>query len=320
MRLVFFGSGGFGCPSLRRLCGGGHEVLRVVTQPARPGGRGHQPQPTEIARLSSELALPCVEAAAVNEPALLQDVTALRPEALVVIAFGQKLQAGWLRLPGCRAINLHASLLPKYRGAAPIHWAIINGERETGVTVIELNEVWDGGAILGRRAMRIRPGETAGELHDRLAELGPELLLEVLEQMARGQDRPQPQDERQASRAPKLRKSDAALNWSQPAERVVNWVQGTWPWPGAYSTLRQTNGRTERVTFARAKVAESSGSTGDSAAGEPGSVAPDLNICCRPGRLRPLEVQPDNGRLMSYEEYARGRHLQAGDRFEAGQA
>ena len=171
MRIVFLGSGDFGCSSLRRLQECGHALLQVVTQPARQSGRGRKVKPTAIAALAAELKLPCVETANVNAADVVTKIRAFEPEVLVVIAFGQKIGKELLQIPNCRVINLHGSLLPKYRGAAPINWAIINGETETGLTVIELNEQWDAGDILGQVKTQIQPTQTAGELHDRLAEM-----------------------------------------------------------------------------------------------------------------------------------------------------
>jgi len=319
MRIVFLGSGDFGCPSLRRPHECGHEVLQVVTQPARQSGRGRKVRPTAIAALAAELELPCVETANVNEAGIVTMIRDLEPEVLIVIAFGQKIGKDLLQITNCRVINLHGSLLPKYRGAAPINWAIINGETETGLTVIELNEQWDAGDILGQVKTEIQPTETAGELHDRLAEMGPQLLSEVLEKMAAGKDAPLVQDNRLASRAPKLKKEDGAIYWSQPAEALRNFIHGMSPWPGAFCYLKQQDkDKSERITLIRAEVilpADGADITESAAAG---TVAADLSIHCATGRLRLLEVKPDNGRRMAFSDFANGRHLQKGDRFLDG--
>jgi methionyl-tRNA formyltransferase len=316
MRIIFLGSGDFGCSGLRSLHECGHELLQVVTQPARQSGRGRKVKPTAIAALAVELKLPCIETENVNEAGIVTKIRTLEPDVLLVIAFGQKIGNELLQLPNCRVINLHGSLLPKYRGAAPINWAIINGETETGLTVIELNEQWDAGDILGQVKTKIQPTEIAGELHDRLAQMGPQLLSEVLEKMAAGRDAPLVQDNRLASRAPKLKKEDGAIYWSQPAEALRNFIHGMSPWPGAFCCLKQLDkDKSERVTLIRAEVASTTDSVEVAESTAAGTVDRDLSIHCTTGRLRLLEVKPDNGRLMSFLDFANGRHLQKGDRF-----
>lgn len=319
MRIIFLGSGDFGCPSLRQLHQCGHSLLQVITQPARQSGRGRKTKPTAIATLASELKLPCIETANVNEADLVTKIQAYEPDVLIVIAFGQKIGNQLLQIPNCRVINLHGSLLPKYRGAAPIHWAIINGETETGLTVIELNEQWDAGDILGQVMTKILPAETAGELYDRLAQMGPQLVSNVLEKIATGKDSPITQDNQFASRAPKLKKEDGSICWSQPAEVLRNFINGMSPWPGAFCYLKQQGkDKTERLTLIRAEVvspADSDDIAGPTAAG---TVAADRSIYCSTGRLRLVEVKPDNGRQMTFSDFANGRHLQKGDWFLDG--
>ena len=320
MRVVFCGSGSFGEPTLRWLAGSAHQVVGVVTQPARQAGRGRKVQATPIAMAAEELGLSCFPCADVNSSEGVGYVRSLSPEAIVVIAFGQKIGAALLSVGACHVINLHGSLLPKYRGAAPINWAIIHGETETGVSVITLNERWDAGAVLGQARLCIGPDETAGAVHDRLAALGPAVVGQVLGDLEAGLLQEVRQDEAQVSRAPKLRKSDGAIDWTRPAEAIRNQVRGMWPWPGAYCYLEQ-QGKTgpERVTMGAAVVA--AGAEAEDATGqgvEAGTVLEDFSIVCGSGRLRPVGVKPDGGKLMSYEAFARGRHLQAGDMFLNG--
>jgi len=315
MRVVFLGSGRFGCDSLTWLVRSEHELIHVVTQPARPAGRGRKTIPTPIATLAQELQLSVCESADVNEPAFVRRIHHLRPDVMLVIAFGQKIGPSLLDTPGCRVVNLHGSLLPRYRGAAPVNWAIINGERRTGITVIELNERWDAGDILGQLATDIDPAETAGELHDRLAAMGPDLLADVLRQIAEGTAKPIQQDDSLQCRAPKLRKADGAIRWHRSAERIRNHIHGMWPWPGAFCRLKQAHrSKCERLTIARAKVlAETS-----AAETEPGAVTDDLSIACGTGRLMPIQVRPDSGKLMDFSDFANGRHLKVGDMFLDG--
>ena len=320
MRIVFFGSGPFGEECLRWLSASGHELLEVVTQPARPTGRGRKVASTPIGQLAEDLGLVVRESDNVNDPAFVARLGSLRPQVLLVIAFGQKLGPALLGRPEFRTVNLHGSLLPKYRGAAPVNWAIIRGEKETGLTLIEMDEGWDTGAILGQVKTAIGPGETAGELYDRLAAMGPKLLAEVLEQIAQRKDRPRPQDEALASRAPKLNKSDGAIRWSLPARTICNHIHGMWPWPGAFCYLRQQGrNRQERLSLARAAVLPSpEPSGGQEAENLPGSLAEDMSVVCGQGRLQLLEVKPEAGKRMPFADFVNGRHLQKQDRFLDG--
>lgn len=313
MRIVYFGSGLFGVPTLASLWREGHEILAVVTQPDRPGGRGRQPTPTPIKRFALEHGLAVIQAADVNSPDVVQRIVGLGPELGVVVAFGQLLGRELLRRLGYRVVNLHASLLPKYRGAAPINWVIIRGETQTGLTVFRLAERMDAGEILGQCGVVILPEETAATLHDRLAELGPALMGSVVSKFADGADpRGQQQDDSQASPARKLSKSDGHLRFDQPAEVVARWICGLWSWPGARCRFVSADGRrAEQVTLARARVVDLSG--GCSA--EAGTVGDDLSIVCRPGRVELLELRPAGGRLMAFKpDFVNGRHVVAGDR------
>ena len=309
------GSGQFGCDSLNWLVRCEHELVQVVTQPARPAGRGRKTVDTAIAALAKRLQVPLCESADVNEPDFVSQIRRLGPDVILVIAFGQKIGPSLLETPNCRVVNLHGSLLPSYRGAAPINWAIINGETRTGITVIEINQQWDAGNILGQLATDINPDETAGELHDRMAAMGPELLASVLRQIAEGTDRPIRQDDTLKSSAPKLRKADGAIRWDQPAEQIHNQVHGMWPWPGAFCQLKQADkSAAERLTIGRARIVTSPGACTD----EPGTLTSDLSIVCGSDRLLPIQLRPDGGKLMDFSSFTNGRRLQPGDRFLDG--
>lgn len=300
MKLVFFGSGSFGLPALSRLASR-HEVVLVVTQPDRPAGRHRHVAPTPVAGLAADLGLDTLKAADVNDAAAVERIRGAAAEALVVIAFGQKLGPDLLR--DAFAINLHASLLPRYRGAAPVNWAMINGEAETGVSVIAISQRIDAGDVLARRAVAIDPDETAGELEERLALLGADLVMDTLDS---GRLEPIAQDERLACRAPKLTKADGTVRFDQPAAAVQRRAHGLTPWPGCTVSL---NGR--RLKLLRVAVADESGQ--DAA---PGELLPDGTIACAPGRVRLVEVQPAGGRAMPFDDYRRGRRLRAGARIE----
>jgi len=318
MRIVFIGSGELGVESLRWLKDSVHDVIEVVTPPARPAGRGRKLHPTSIAEEAKRLQLPLQEAEDINNPEFIEHIRNLRPEVILVIAFGQKIGAELLNLPGCRVINLHGSLLPKYRGAAPINWAVINGEKQTGLTVIEINEIWDGGNILGKLATDIKPGERTGELYSRLTLLGPQLIEEVLEKISQGTDRALVQDDSQSSRAPKLKKSDAGLKWNQPAEMICNFIHGMWPWPGAFCHLQQEGKKIERITLAQAQVITQAGPEKSFGTDTPGILTEDMNIICGQGIISLLQVKPENGKLMDFSAFVNGRHLKSGVQFLDG--
>ena len=320
MRLIFIGSGDFGGESLKWLKHSHHEVLAVITQPARPSGRGRKVKATALCRLAHELDLPVRESDNINDPALVHYIRSLNPDILLVIAFGQKIGSNLLHQSQFRTINLHGSLLPKYRGAAPINRAIINGETETGITLIEINENWDAGDILGQKATPINTRETAGELHDRLARMGPDLLENVLAQIARGENTPQKQDESHATMAPKLQKADGAIRWRESAQHLRNQIHGMWPWPGATCYLQPSHNQLkERLNVVRAEVVEAHPSADSSFVSQtPGTITPDFTLLCGTGQLRLLEVKPQNGALMSFNDYVHGRHLQSGDCFLDG--
>ncbi len=293
MDLLFLGSGEFGLPTLRRLAAE-HRVLAAVTRPERPAGRRRVPSPTPVARTAGDLGIPVIADEDVNRPDTVRRLRDLGAGALVVIAFGQKL--GEELLAASLAINLHASLLPRYRGAAPVNWAIIRGETETGLSVIRMSGRIDAGDVLAQKATPIDPRETAGELEERLAAMAPPIVTGVLDAWRRGTLRPIAQDERLASRAPKLRKADGTVSFDQPAACVRNRVHGLSPWPGCRVQSGGTILRLARVEVASALGLEAA----------PGTVLPDGVVACRPGAVRLLEVQPPGGRIMPFGDYIRG--------------
>jgi methionyl-tRNA formyltransferase len=304
MRVVFLGSGAFGLPTLRALHAT-HEMPLIVSQPDRPAGRRRVLTATPVAAWAEAHRIPLMRPDDVNDAAIVRAIHASDADAIVVIAYGQKL--GTELLDGQFAVNLHGSLLPKYRGAAPITWAMIQGETETGVTVITLAQRMDAGAVLATRATAIDPRETAGELHDRLATLGPDAVLEVLDKHERGTLRPAPQDETLATRAPKLTKADGTTGFDQPAALVRCRVHGLTPWPGCRVRLGDDTLRLLRVEVADTETPSDA---------PPGTLDPDGTVICRPGRLRLLEVQPPGGRAMPFEAFARGHRFDPSARLE----
>jgi methionyl-tRNA formyltransferase len=277
MKLVYFGSGAFGLPTLRALTGP-HRVALVVTQPDRAAGRGRRLAATPVGRYAVEQGLEAVKPADVNDAASVERIRDAGADAFVVVAFGQKI--GPAVLGETLAINLHASLLPKYRGAAPISWAVINGDAETGVTVIAISQRIDAGDILARQATPIDPMETAGELEQRLAEMGPEIVLETLSRYESGDLHPARQDDRIASRAPKLAKGDGTVRFDQPAPVVRNRVHGLTPRPGC----------TVRVGGQRLKLLRVEAVDDGDHGGDPGRILDDGSVTCGQGRVRLLAV------------------------------
>lgn len=310
MRIVFIASGAFALPTLRWCRGSGHEIVHVVTQPARGKGRGRHVTRTPVAALAAELGLPALEAENINDPSSLDRLGSLNADLGLVIAFGQKLKAPLRQLFPGGCINLHASLLPRYRGAAPINWAIVNGETETGCTVFRLVERMDAGPILSATSTPIREEETAGELHDRLAELGVGVVESALNLFAGGNiPEGTPQDDALATTARKLEKSDGWIRFDRPARQVVRLIHGMTPWPGATAIYQSGEGRWESVTILRAKVVDSAVRATLSA----GTIDADRHVITTEGRLEILEIKPSSGRVMTWPDYVNGRHVHEGD-------
>jgi len=315
MRLILLGSGEFGLPTFHRLQDE-HEVVAVVTQPDRPSGRGRKVNPTAIGAWASEMGLNLVKCDDVNDSQIVENLRAKRADAAVVIAFGQKLGQPLLDGIGSLALNLHASLLPKYRGAAPINWAIIHGERETGLSVISLAQRMDGGLIYGQCRTAIDPMQTAGELHDRLAALGPDLVADVLRQFEAGDLAGRPQDESQVTRAPKLSAADRQIDFDADPQAVRARVHGLTPWPGAvvcWHSAAQREAAARALKLLRVDI----GPTPDRAA-PPGTVvqctAAALDVAVRDGVIRLLELQPADRRPMSAAAFLQGHDMAEGDR------
>lgn len=310
MKLVYLGTGEFACAALRVLAKR-HDIVCAVSQPDRPAGRGRTIRPSFVHALADELGVPHIQTEDVNSADVREAIAGA--ELGVVAAFGQKIGGELLAATPLGFINIHGSLLPKYRGAAPFQWAIINGEETTGVTVFQLDQRWDAGPIWGKRELRIGETETAAELHDRLAELGAELIIDTVGAIERGEARAQTQDASQASRAPKLSRADSAIDWSRPAFDVARRINGLWSWPAATCVLPGRDGKRERLQLARAGVADNDADPSDEF--PPGALLADLTVQTGKGRVRLLEVKPAGSRLMPFEAFARGRQVSPGSRF-----
>jgi methionyl-tRNA formyltransferase len=307
VRIVFLGSGRFAIPSFEALLDAGHEVAALVTQPDKEKGRGQGLAPPPLKPVALARGVPVLQPRRVREPAAQEELRALRPELQVVVAYGQILPKSVIDIAPLGTVNVHASLLPHLRGAAPIQWAIARGDAETGVTTMLIDEGLDTGPMLLSRRTSIGPEETAGQLESRLARLGAEVLLETVHGLGAGTLKPVPQDQSKATLAPLLKKEDGRLDWSRPAPELANRVRGFHPWPGAYTTVA---GRLVKVL--KAALAVPGG-------GEPGTVVEvgRQGVVVAAGaltRLTLLEVQPESRRPMSGAAFAAGARLKAGAR------
>jgi methionyl-tRNA formyltransferase len=300
MRIAFLGSGAFGLPTLGAiLASGDHEVVLVVSQPDRPAGRGLKERPTPVAEFAIARGLPLRRPVDVNAPAEVAAIDAAAPAALVIVAFGQKIAPAVLG--GRFAINLHGSLLPRWRGAAPIQRAIEAGDAETGVCVISIAERMDAGLVYRAASTPIDPLETAAELHDRLAALGPSVVLPTLEDFRLGRLVPAAQEESLVTRARKIGRADTRVDpAAMSAAEIRRKTHAFGPKPGCEV----------RIGAVRVKLLRVRDLAGGH--GAPGGLAADGSIACREGSLLPIEVQPAGGRPMRWEEFLRGARVAAG--------
>ena len=297
LRILFAGSGAFGLPTLQALVER-HEVVRVYTQPDKPAGRGNKLTPTPVAQWCDENHIEAVRTPKFNDEAL--------PDAdvLVVIAFGQKISQSQADASRLGSMNLHASLLPKYRGAAPIHHALLAGETIVGNSVIRLAEKMDAGDVLGRNELAVNPSETTGELHDRLADAGPELVLRVIDELAAGTNVAEVQDHDAATAAGKLSRDDARLDFTRSAAEVVSKINALSPWPGCRVKVGGA-----AMTLLRAAA--------EPGTSQPGILDADGFIGTGDGRVRVIDIKPDGKRAMSLDTYRNGKPWEKGSVVES---
>jgi len=302
LTLIFLGTPSFAVPTLERIVATGHRVLAVFTQPDRPKGRGGQLAAPPVKELALRLGLPVHQPERVRRPEVVEQLQQMNPDAMVVVGYGQIIPQSIIDIPSHGIINVHASLLPKYRGAAPIQWAIANGETRTGVTTMRIEAGLDTGDILLKWETAIGPEVNALELSERLARAGADLLVETLARLETGTIQPEKQDSSQATLAPILKKEDGLVDWSWPARKIYNRVRAFLPWPGAYSFFR---GQLFHIWTASLSA--------DPVAGEPGRMFPQkkrLLVTCGQGTaLEPLEVQVEGRKRMSAEAFLNGQHL-----------
>lgn len=307
MRILFWGTPDFAVPSLRGLSDEGHEIVGVVTQPDRPAGRGRRTAPSPVKQLALEEGIPVLQPDRPRGDAFMAEIRALEPDISVVVAYGHILLPEVLDAPPFGSVNLHASLLPLLRGAAPVHWAVIEGHETSGVTIMRMEAGLDSGPILYQVEEPIRADEAMGDLATRLSEIGAEALVQVLAVMEERTLEETPQDHSRSTYAPKVGREMARLDLTKPALELARWIRGLDDWPGAWSTLR---GQPVKLFSPRVEVRS----------GEPGEVLdvdPEVGVLIGTGEnaLRVNEVQPPGKRRMNAGEWIRGRGVSAGDRF-----
>jgi len=317
MRVVFCGTPLFAVPALKHLFAQpDFEIAAVITQPDRPRGRGQEVSFSPVKEIATAAGIPVHQPEKIRSPESQELLQKLAPEVVVIIAYGQIIPARLLPIPKLGWINLHASLLPKYRGAAPINWAIVNGETKTGVTSMRIDAGMDTGEILLQKEMEIGATETAPELTARMSELGAPLMVETLRGLATGVLFPRAQDSALASNAPLLKKEDGRINWSLPALEIFNRIRGLAPWPGAYTSFR---GQACHILGEPASKELSEQHAQSGKPGGPGSLVVSKRevtvVCGGTTYLRLLSVKLEGRKHVSATEFANGAHLYPGEHF-----
>jgi len=296
MRVLFIGTGEIGLPVLRWLIESGkHQLVGVVTQPDKPVGREQRIEAPPVKAAIVDSNLPILQPNRIKNE--VSEIRSLNPDVIVVMAYGQILPRPVLEIPRIACLNLHASLLPRHRGAAPIQAAIVAGDRETGLTVMYMDEGLDTGDMLLQKRIEIAPDETGGSLHDRLAEMAPGALKEALAQLESGMAPRTPQDSSAATYAPKLEREHGRIDWNESAELIERKIRAFDPWPGAFAILRDEGGRDRKLKVFRGNVL-------DSCSADPANLV----IPTKRGAIRLAEIQLEGKRRMSAEEFLRGYH------------
>lgn len=318
MNIIFMGTPDFALPSLRRLAETTHHIIAVITQPDRPRGRHlKHTYPPPIKQLAEKLGLRVIQTGNVNEPRTLEELKDMGPDLIVVVAFGQKLSQEFLEIPRIACINLHASLLPKYRGAAPIIWAIVNGEKTTGVTAQKVVYEMDAGDIILQDVVEIHPDDTAGDLESKLSVMAGNLLIKVLNAYEQSTISYSPQQEELVSYAPRLRKKDGLIDWNQSAEEIHNFIRGMNPKPGAFSFLSVQGGKSKKRLILLRSHTETQKTSQEIR--KPGTILNTsdggIQVAAVGNSLWITHLQPEGGRIMTAQEYLRGHQLNRGEHF-----
>jgi methionyl-tRNA formyltransferase len=305
MRLAFLGTPEFAVPTLEAIVAAGHEILTVVTQPDRPRGRGQHPAPSPVKQAAQRLGLPVFQPERVRRPEAIEHLKAPAVDAMVVVGYGQIIPQAVIDLAPLGIINVHASLLPAYRGAAPIQWAIANGEPRTGVTTMRIDAGLDTGDILLKAETEIGPTEDAVELGRRLAAMGATLLVETLAGLAAGSIIPEKQDSSRATYAPVLKKEDGWIDWNRPAGEIHNRVRGLQPWPGAHTRFRG-----QALHIWKSRRGDRPGAAAP--AGRFAALKPPL-VACGSGSLELIEVQLEGRKRIPASDFVNGQRLTPAD-------
>jgi len=317
MRIVFCGTPSFAVPTLKHLLAqSDFEIVGVITQPDRPRGRGQEVSFSAVKEAALAAKLPAYQPEKIRAPEAETLLGELAPDYAVIIAFGQIIPARLLPIPKLGWINLHSSLLPKYRGAAPIHWAIANGETRTGLTTMRIDAGMDTGEMLLQSEIAIGAKETAPELAERMSELGAPLMVETLRGLAAGTIAPKPQNHAEASYAPMLKKEDGRIDWKRPAKEIYNRMRGFAPWPGSYTTFR---GQTCHVWGEPVSKEGEVGLPSGAGGGAPGTLFGEKNelfVCCGDATVLWVRlVQMEGRRPVKASDFANGARLKSGERF-----
>ena len=304
MRIIFMGTPEFAAPAIDSLIAAGHEIAAVFSQPDKPKGRGYAMTPPPVKVKALEHGVPVYQPTSMRDGEALKIFHAIKPDVGVVIAYGKILPQEILDSPKYGCINVHASLLPKYRGAAPIQWSVIDGEPKTGVTTMQMDAGLDTGDMLLRSETEIQPDETAGELHDRLSAMGAELIVRTLDALAKGELRPEKQDDSQSCYAKMLTKELCAVDWSRSAREIHNRIRGLSPWPVATAVLEGKKLKIHRSAVSDMEAPEAE-------CGEIISLDP-LTVKCGSGAVELLEIQAEGKKRMFSADYLRGHKIDLG--------
>lgn len=305
-RIVFMGTPAFAAPSLESLIKAGHEVIAAVTQPDKPSGRGQISQSCPVKQLAIKNGISVLQPAKIREEAFIESLSVLKPDFIAVVAYGKILPAAILSIPPQGCINLHASLLPAYRGAAPINWAIINGEKETGACSMLMDEGMDTGPVYFCEKTPIEPEETAEDLSRRLSLLGAGLLARTIGLILEGGVKPTAQEHEKATNAPILKKEHGRIDWNSDARKIADHVRGFYPWPGAFTAWKGLL----KVHSGRAAQEDTQGA-------EPGTIVETkdtIKVACAQGVYEIMELQPENKKRMNAADFVKGYRIQKGDR------
>jgi len=308
MKLIFMASAKFAAPSFKALLNSKHKIICAITQPDKPSGRGKNIKSCPIATHARNFGVNLYQPKSIRKDGVIEHIKEFSPDLIVVIAYGKILPPEIIELPKFGCINLHASLLPKYRGAAPINWAIINGEKETGVTTMMIDEGLDSGNIIISEKISISPNDDAILLHNKLADIGSKILLDTLDAMEDGTAIETPQDELQVTYAPILKKHDGLIDWKMNAKAIQNRIRGLKPWPGTFTHLDDKTIKVHDGHVLNIKTSEKAGTIINS--------EKDLIVACGKNAIEITEIQMEGKNRVSSIDFLRGYNLMKGDKFQ----